>query len=208
MQLFDDWEAIVVDEQDCSYDNVNHIKSDAEKKHDKIDFALELISQERVKPRYLIRLDDDDIISPVAIRRYCNEKYDCYADRYHFFYELVSGKKALEKRAWIPNTAVHKYHHAMEFVKEADRPLINTDHSKYWLDYYKKFDISFFPKKHPLYMRVLSPFTITSGGVGLDSKDLFQNSEYKEYLRSYGRFKNYNIGDYRHFFKMMNILFH
>ncbi len=206
MQLHNDWEAIVVDEFDCSYDNINHVKSDAVKKHKKIDFALKLVLQESVKPRYLIRLDDDDIISPIAIQRYCSGEYDCYTDKYHFFYELISGKRAFQKRTWIPNTAIHKYDHAMKIIPGEESPLINTDHSKYWLDYYRKYQISFLPRKHPLYMRVLSPFSITSGGVGLSKKSLSDNLEYQKYLKGFGRFRNYNIREYELFFKMIKII--
>ncbi len=204
MQFSDDWEAIIVDEFDHSYDNISHIKADATTKTEKIDFALRLIEQERKKPDYLIRLDDDDIISPIAINKYCRNDFDCLADKYHFFHELISGKKTFSKRNWIPNTAIHKYRHALSAVAEVGRPLINTDHSEYWMNYYTKRHLVSTPKRHPLYMRVLSPFTITSKGVGKDGSERNSDSEYREYLKGFGRFKRYNIKEYRYFDYIMN----
>lgn len=141
------------------------------------------------KPDFIIRLDDDDIISPDILERVSKENFDCYADEFHTFYDLSSGKICQQKRNWLPNTVIHSFKHAMK-IMENGKPLFSQDHSEVWLNYYSGKKIIYSPKEHPVYLRIISPTSVSG------KKD-FNSEGYQKYLYSFGKWGNFGLNDFK-----------
>ncbi|MBS2212127.1 hypothetical protein KEM09_11975 [Carboxylicivirga mesophila] len=178
-QSYTNWLALVIDDFNKKEGNIEFINSPAIKKGDKIQYALQLIAGWDVKPDYIIRLDDDDIIAPYVLEKLSNKSFDIATDRYHTYYELRSGLFCQGIKNWYPNTVAHKYEHAITIMPDG-RPLLDQDHSVVWHNYYKNKNTLFLPKDSPFYVRVLSPTSITS----------MENSKYNKYVLSFGYWKN------------------
>ncbi len=138
--------------------------------------------------RYLVRLDDDDFINTDVFDQLAEKKFDIAYDRKHFFYDLATGKSSLQKRDWIPNTAVHDYAKALEIIPsiggastlDGKNYLFACDHSRAWHPFYER--LSSTHPKEPVYMRVLNPQSITALDAGS-----FSENEYFRYLEKFGR---------------------
>ncbi|TAJ08639.1 glycosyltransferase family 2 protein [Marinilabiliaceae bacterium JC017] len=178
-QTYKKWIALVIDEKNLTNGKFQHIKSTARKKGEKIQHALNIIETWKKKPDYLIRLDDDDLISPNALENIQNKNFDVAADTYHTFYDITSGLFCQTQRPWLANTVIHKYEHAIK-IMDNGKPLLDQDHSKEWHQYYKNKNIYSFLKQNPLYCRILSNTSVTSA---LDSN-------YIKYVQSFGFWKN------------------
>ena len=80
------------------------------------------------------------------------------------------------------------------------------EHGKDWISFYKNKNILYTPKKQPLYVRILSPTSITSGfnvsnHIQLSTTEILK---YYKYLESFGSWNSYNINDwefYNHAFE-------
>lgn len=139
--------------------------------------------------RYIVRLDDDDLINPELFDQIAKSDFDCYTDRYHQFYDLSSGKVSAQKRNWFPNTAIHKFEYALTQVprlggsEQAGESnfLFACDHSKAWHPFYENENVKFTNKGNPLYLRVLNPGSITA-------RD-YQVNDYVDYLAEFGNWK-------------------
>jgi len=143
---------------DANYIKVSRTYPSHTDKHHKIEIALQHIARAEKKPKYLIRLDDDDLISPGIISRI--EKtgmgYDAYADKYQALYNVMDGKIALPKLTWMANSIFHKYEHAITFVDSFKHKLINCSHNEAFHIYYANRNVFYTPKFSPLYLRTLS----------------------------------------------------
>ena len=199
-QLSVQWEALVISDENREDGNIIYLKSDAVKKGDKIDAAMEYISLEDIKPEYLIRFDDDDIISPFALKEAEKKDFDCLGDRYHAFINVVDARISLQKRNWLANTVIHKYEHAVEMVDGLQHPLINTDHSEEWLKYYKKRKLKYTHKKKPLYLRVLSPTSTEFGDIKTGSTSF----KYDNFIKSHGKWKYSTLKGFDAYIDMIN----
>jgi hypothetical protein len=174
-QTYTNWNALVIDDQNSTEGNIQHINSAALKKGEKIQAALKIIETWKNKPDYVIRLDDDDIISPTILDFLKNKTFDVATDEYHTFYELHSGLFCQSKRPWFANTVAHKYEYAKTIMPDG-RPLLDQDHSAVWHQFYSGRNIFITPKTSPLYCRVLSPSTVTSKA----------DNNYLKYVQSFG----------------------
>jgi hypothetical protein len=178
-QSYSNWEAILIGEENKDDVNIKYVSLLAESKEIKLIFAKEYILNLNIKPDYIIRIDDDDIINPFVLERIADLDFDCYVDAHHAFYDLTTGMISLQKRDWFANTIVHKYEHAMKEMEEDQIPLIQCDHSKAWVNYYKNKKILFANKKFPIYLRILSPTTVTSGIHGNNKSTLEKYDDFK-----------------------------
>ncbi len=179
-QSYQNWQALLIGEEEKTEGNIKYVKINAVSKEIKLIFAKEYILGLKQKPDYIIRIDDDDIINPNILEKIAALDFDCYADNYHTFYDLVSGKISQQKRSWLANTVIHKYEHAMKEVTEDNIPLLQADHSKEWIKYYSNKTLIFSQVKDPVYLRVLSPTTVTSGVRETDMKKM--GDAYKEFM--------------------------
>ncbi len=182
-QSYANWKAILIGEEENIDGNIQYISCKAESKETKLIFAKEYILNLKIKPDYIIRIDDDDVINPEILNQTGKLDFDCYADLYHSFFDLVSGKISQQKRTWLANTVIHKYSHALAEVGEDKLPLMQADHSKDWIKYYSDKNLVYARKKEPVYLRVLSPTTVTSGTSSI-------NSDYKNLSEVYDHFKS------------------
>lgn len=166
-------------------------------KHHKIEIALQHIKRAQRKPKYMIRLDDDDMISPTVIERIESSgmTYDCYADKYQALYNIVDGKIALPNLPWLANSVFHKYEHAITMVELFNRKLINCSHSDAFHIYYATKNVFYFPKYQPLYLRVLSDTSmhiLTS-----------ESSSYSLHSKKYGFWHHYKLSDYEAYISLL-----
>lgn len=177
-QNYENWQALVIDDQDIVEGNIQYIVSTAVRKGEKIQHALKIVEGWEHKPDYVIRLDDDDLVAPNALSLIENKSFDVAVDEFHTFYELRSGFFCQTRRPWFANTIIHKYEHAKAIMPDG-RPLLDQDHARVWHNYYSGKQIHKFPKETPLYLRILSPGTVTSQ----------QDDDYLNYVLSFGSWK-------------------
>lgn len=163
-QTYKDWQALLIGEEEKIDDNLIYKKIEGRTKEIKLMFSYEWISSLTEKPDYIIRIDDDDLISPSVLEKIATgaDDFDCYADEYHVYYDSVTGKVCRVKNAWLPNTVIHKTTHALASFTSDNIPLMLLDHSKTWLDYYRNKKIVYAEKDKPVYLRIMSPATQTS----------------------------------------------
>jgi hypothetical protein len=214
-QSYAHWQALLIGEEEKQDGNITYAKVKAESKEIKLIFAKEFIFGMDKKPDYIIRIDDDDVINPRLLERLSNMDFDCYADKFHTFYDVSSGKICQKEKGWLANTVVHKFEHSMAEIGEDKLPLLNCDHGKEWYSYYKDRKLVFAPKNHPVYLRVLSPTTVTSGihnstivtihdkyeefkskVVNLKKESDIDFKLYHNYLKGFGKWKYKDIKDF------------
>lgn len=168
------------------------VKTSGYSKEDKLYEAGFLLRQQPNLARYLVRLDDDDLINPAVFDEAATRDFDCLYDSTHWFYDLSSGRCSAQKRPWIANTAIHKMEHALATVpaRGGSRLAADTnflyacDHSQAWHLYYANKKTEQTAAELPLYLRILSPRSRTSGG-----SDDFENT-FPFYLQRFGPWKS------------------
>jgi hypothetical protein len=201
-QTYKDWEVLLVGEEDKREGNFIYLKSASKSKSDKLKVAHHYLLEMQNKPDFIIRFDDDDIISPSVLEKASEIDFDCYADSFHSFYDITSGKTSQQKRNWLPNTVIHKFEHAMAEYGEEKIPLFMQDHSQAWHVYYSSKKIVYAPKLHPIYLRIISPTTITSkmDVLKLNNVSEFNKSAYSVYLKSFGNWSKFDTPDFKQYF--------
>jgi len=156
---------------------------------------------------YIIKLDDDDIIMPYVLEKASLLNFDCYCDLYHTFYDISSGILTQQKRAWIAATCIHKKEHAMTHQNgfEVAENFINSifygEHGRDWIAYYKNKSIIYSDRNYPIYVRVLSPTSITAGAnkFPLQSIDDVDLNQYNNYLLQFGSWINMNLKEFNNY---------
>src|ERR1700739_2819403 len=88
-QTYKDWKVLLIGEENTITENFIQIKSTKEDKISKLGVALDYIKSLYAKPDYVIRLDDDDIISSFVLETASKIDFDCYADFRHHFFDIV-----------------------------------------------------------------------------------------------------------------------
>ncbi len=214
-QKYSNWQALLIGEEEKQEGNITYAKVKAESKEIKLIFAKEYIINMVIKPDYIIRIDDDDLINPHLLEKLSKMDFDCYADKFHTFYNITSGKICQKEKSWLANTVVHKFEHAMMEIGEDKLPILNCDHSKEWYLYYQNRNLIFAPNNHPVYLRVLSPTTVTCGiynskivtvyekyiefkskVVKLNKQSDIDFKRYSNYLKGFGKWKYKKINDF------------
>lgn len=181
-QTYSSWKALVVcddfDEKSAD-ERIIYIRSEALKKGEKIEEAINYINNNNFKVDFLIRLDDDDIMLPDSLKESLNYDFDVYGDRYHSYYDLSSGLSSIVKRKWLANTVIHKASHALKISEDKGLHIINHDHSLKWHRYYKDKKLVYAHKNSPIYIRIISPVSVTS----------IESNDYINYLSFFGKWK-------------------
>jgi hypothetical protein len=155
---------------------------------------------------YILKLDDDDLIMPHALENAATLDFDCYCDRFHTFYDLTTGQSTQQLRPWIAATCVHKKEHAITkksgegIAENFIDSLFYGEHGADWIAYYKDRDIKYARPSHPLYVRVLSPTSKSSGALVFPANSILDMNlqAYDKYLLRFGswnsyRFRNFDI---------------
>jgi glycosyltransferase involved in cell wall biosynthesis len=150
---------------------------------------------------YLVKLDDDDIIMPYTLEKGLNHEFDVYCDQYHTFYDCSSGTLTQQKRPWIASTCIHKKEHAwmnQNGVGKAENfinSLFYGSHGRDWIAYYSDKKIVYAEPEMPVYVRVLSPTSITAGAKKfpvLTNEDI-EMSAYFDYIKQFGDWHSAHI---------------
>lgn len=193
-QQYDNWRALLIGEEEREEGQLTYLKSAKSWKNDKLDMAYDYIQKMDPKPDYLIRLDDDDVIHPEQLQIASELDFDVYGDQYHAFYDMISGKTSLQLRPWLPNTVIHKLEHAFTPTDPEGNPLFMNDHSK-WHEYYRDKNVQHTKKDKPVYLRILSPSTVTAnrGKDNVTATLEYDEHAYKKYLKGFGKWRNKSI---------------
>ncbi len=190
-QSSNNWEALLLGDEKRQEGNCHYMHVPVGTKEEKLHFVVDYLLAQKNLPEFIIRFDDDDLIHPELLEMAGKLDFDCYADQWHTFYDVSSGKLSGQKRDWLANTVIHKTEHALasygeyHYVVHSDlrRPhLLQNDHSKWWHQYYKGKKVVFADKKNPMYVRVLSPTSYTAGANG----DELNKEQYLDYLERFG----------------------
>ena len=153
---------------------------------------------------YIIKLDDDDIILPHTLEIASRLEFDCYADRFHTFHDLTTGRTTQQMRPWIAATCIHKKEHAITLNRGegiADNfinSLFYGEHGRDWIAYYAKRNIRYAHPTTPVYVRVLSPTSKSSGAVVFPAHSLadVDLQAYAAYVRGFGSWNRYPIRNF------------
>lgn len=196
-QSYSNWKALLIGgvKPEGTEDNrFIHIPEEGYKEL-KLQHAVKYIQETNLKSDYIIRLDDDDLISPSILEHYATSEADVVVDLYQWFIEWESKRVSKDFKPWFANTVLHKSEHALaEFGKIARErvpqvnscvPLIATNHALMH-SYYKGKKIEFLEGKSPIYLRVINPDSITSKS----------DQSYQDYLRKFGLWKEISPFDF------------
>ena len=209
-QTYSNWKVFQVGEEEFRDEKIFRVRLDNSKSKDEQKKLLyEIFSREDVKEYfeksdYIIKLDDDDVISPILLEHLADFNLDLYCDEFHFFYDLCTGMISSQKRNWIASTCVHRTEHALTKVNPSGPPniffnsLLYTNHSITWHEFYKNKNYLTASAHHPVYMRVLSPTSISSGVRSnlLLSSDDIDFICYGNYLRGFGSWVHFSKNDF------------
>ncbi|MCH2214509.1 MAG: hypothetical protein MK086_04985 [Flavobacteriales bacterium] len=176
--------------QKTNQENFKTISCKGISKEDKLKEVGDLLIKENRSAKYLVRLDDDDLINPKVFDSLASQQFDVAYDKMHFFYDLATGMSTQQERSWIPNTAILNYHEALTKVKaiggskaeDGMNYLFACDHSQAWHPYFEA-SICLHPLT-PLYVRILNPSSITAA-----EKGDFSEKNYFRYLQGFGTWK-------------------
>ncbi|HEU4717026.1 MAG TPA: hypothetical protein VFU15_04305 [Bacteroidia bacterium] len=150
---------------------------------------------------YIIKLDDDDIISPRLLQDLAEFDGDLYYDKYHTFTDVSSGMITQQRRQWIASTCVHKKEHALSAWNgpgaSAVGNLLYSDHSQSWHLYYGDKKTVAADPHHPVYLRVLSPTSVSSGAsAGEGNRNDIPMNGYRDYLAKFGDWTRADVKDF------------
>jgi hypothetical protein len=159
-------------------------------KEEKLKEAGDQLAKFPQLAKYLVRLDDDDLINPEQFDLLAKRDFDVAYDRKHFFYDLATDLASSQKREWIPNTAIMNYQKAMTVVdasggvetEDGKNYLFACDHSRAWHPFFQGTQIVY--PKEPVYARILNPESITASVSGK-----FSENNYFRYLQGFGKWK-------------------
>lgn len=185
------WVVYLLGEKEECIDSFNYIKCIGKTKEDKLIEAFHLIKQLEQKPEFIIRLDDDDLISEDALSKVeaLQNKYDVFTDEYQAMFDTYYGKSLEKKFPWWPSTLIMKYNDAMSIQPEfSNKPLFACSHDLAFHKYFKKHKVFYSEKQYPFYRRIFSPTSLSFKT--FDGKtDIVK---YNQYLKTYGFWKFYS----------------
>ncbi len=199
-QSYPDWKVIILGNEEKVEGKFNYFFLGDGTREEKFQATKKLLARPEIKnlfaeSDYVIKLDDDDIISPVLLAQLSDFNGDLYYDEFHTFLDSSSGIITQQKRSWLASTCVHKSKHVLTpWNGPGASPvgnLLYTEHSKSWHLFYESKDKVAAQKNNPVYLRVLSPTSITSGAIDGPPKSISDVSidKYYDYLKSFGDWK-------------------
>ena len=186
-QKYDNWKALLIGaEKPTAVEDNRFIHLAIEDiKEIKIQYATKYLEDNKLSFDYIIRLDDDDLISYSILEQFKSTSADLIVDLDHWFIDWNTKRVSKDFKPWFPNTCIHKSKNALATFGKLANPkvkqisksilLIENDHSKIH-EFYKGKDIVFTETNIPVYLRALNPDSITSNS----------DSNYSDYLKKYG----------------------
>ncbi len=201
-QKSDRWMALMIGEEEKREGNYIYLDSGAAiTKREKLLWVCKWLAGQTVKPRYLIRMDDDDIISKYALERLSGLDFDCYRDLYHYNYDISTALVRISRLRWFPNTTVIACkHHAVPSPENKDLPLLMSDHCS-WHEYLASKKVLESPKYHPMYMRIMSPASKSvheTNNIEITEPQTEDIEAYNRY-KGGGNWKRRHLGDFEEY---------
>ena len=209
-QTYTGWKVILFGEEEKAEGKFNYFILEDGLPEVKSEAIKKLLARPEIKSLldesdYIIKLDDDDIISPVLLEQLKDFRGDLYYDRFHTFLDSSSGIITQQERSWVASTCVHRKELILsEWHGAGASPvgnLLYTDHSKSWHLFYQSKNKFAAPKQSPVYLRVLSPTSITSGalkGPPQTVKDVSME-KYYQYISGFGKWNSLHIEIFDHY---------
>ena len=175
-QIYEDWKLLLIGEHESEKGKIKEVAIDFTPGSPAAAEQLEKIyNRDDVKDfihdsDYLVKIDDDDLISPNILDAVKDLDFDVYFDTHHTFYEISSGCISRQKRPWIPSTCIHKTKQILSPLRGGKNNIFTnsvlySDHSKLWHVHYEDKIVLYAKPQNPVYLRVLSPDSITSLGL-------------------------------------------
>lgn len=187
-QSHTNWAAFLLGEKDAVEGNIHYIKCEGTSKEDKLVEVSRLLSNMPIKPEFIVRLDDDDLIGKDALQIVERNKntYDVFTDRYQYMFDSYAGKTLSKVYPWWPSTIVMRYEDAMTFQPGfGNKPLFACPHDLAFHPYFKGRKVFYFERKQPCYARIFSPvsqsFRLYNGQLNIE--------KYRSYVDEYGFWK-------------------
>ena len=190
-QKYKNWKALLIGKDfPCKVKDDRFIHLPIEDiKEIKVQHATKYLKDNQLKFDYIIRLDDDDLISDSILSLHQNTKADIIVDIEHWYIDWTSKRVSKDFKPWFPNTCIHKSENALttsgdlaqSYMRKVNThvSLIENNHSNFH-NFYKGKKIIFTPSNAPIYLRVLNPDSITSNS----------DNNYTEYLKNYGNWNS------------------
>jgi hypothetical protein len=201
------WTAYLLGEDEDIKGNIHYIKCSGRTKEEKLLEIFPKLEQLIEEPKYIIRLDDDDIISLDILSKIekLEGQYDVFVDRHQAMFDMYSGKCLEKEFPWWPSTIIMEYKDALTLQNEfAQKPLYACSHDLAFHKYYKERTTYFSKVGEPIYTRIFSPTSITFNQFKSNS-DI---KKYKRYIAQYGFWKyeqNVNVENLRDQFQALAI---
>jgi len=175
---------------DVEHSSFRKVICSGKSKEDKLKEAGDELNEMPRLAKYLVRLDDDDLINPHVFDNMATLNFDIAFDKKHFFYDLATDLTSCQKRAWVPNTAILNYNSALTKVVaiggahtiDGMNYLFACDHSQAWHPFFEKMNVVH--PEEPIYLRILNPQSITAGG-----PKQFSKKNYFRYLDGFGTWR-------------------
>lgn len=184
-QSHTNWTAFLLGEKEGVEGNIHYIKCEGTSKEDKLVEAARLLNDMPVKPEFIVRLDDDDLIGKDTLQTVVNNKEhsDVFTDRYQYMFDSYSGKILSKIYPWWPSTIVMRYADAVTLQPGfGNRPLFACPHDLVFHNYFKGRRVFYFKRTQPCYERIFSPvsqsFRLYNGQLNLE--------KYRAYVNEYG----------------------
>ncbi|MFT6996428.1 MAG: hypothetical protein ACJAQ4_000169 [Cryomorphaceae bacterium] len=210
-KLKSSYEVWLLGEAEVENPRFKNIDCKGTSKEAKLKEAGDLLAGMSTSAKYLVRLDDDDLINPEVFDDLANRDFDIAYDRKHFFYDLATDLASRQKRDWIPNTAILDFQKAMTKVddprplsadterghraesrwsrsavtersRSVENYLFACDHSRAWRIFFNGGNIVH--PKESIYVRILNPESITATASGE-----FSENNYFRYLQGFGAWR-------------------
>lgn len=200
-QSYPHWKAVILGEDDKQEGRFEYLHLPRTDRAEQLENIRKLLAGERFQSiaadtDYIIKVDDDDLVSSGLLERASKLDFDLYYDTYHTFYDISSGIITQQKRDWVASTCIHRREHILAPWSGAGATavgnLLYTEHSLAWRAYYEHKNKLSAPRELPVYLRVLSPTSISSGALSAGGVKSFSDvsmPKYMEYLRSFGDWK-------------------
>jgi len=202
-QTYTEWKALRIGEEERTEDRIQTVDATS------VESLRAVYLRPDVKALidwadYIVKLDDDDIILPHTLEIASKLEFDLYADCFHTFHDITTGRTTQQKRPWIAATCIHKKEHAITLNRGegvADNfinSLFYGEHGRDWIAYYANRNIRFAHPTAPVYVRVLSPSSKSSGAIAFPAHSLadIDLQAYATYVQGFGSWNHYPIRNF------------
>jgi hypothetical protein len=195
-QTYPHWKALLLGDESNEKDNFIYLKCNSVTKEDKLLEAVDYIEKMPESPDYIIRLDDDDLISPVVLSKISQLDFDCYSDKFHVLYNLMDGKICFNKLPWMPSTVVMKYESALTTIDWFEgKPLFCCDHDQVYREFFSDKKVIYSAKYQPLYLRILSPTSLALKNISEKKATV-----YSKFVSDFGFWDYFKVNDFNIFY--------